>query len=100
MMPPRFPCKKCGKITELLSQYCEECLLKVRHVYTTEYRERPKCREVITNLLKETPQLTLFKIAFWIEYDHVPIVPSDGIKLQARKMLQEERVPCPPDTPP
>jgi len=91
-MPYHFRCKKCGKTTELLSQYCEECLLKVRQIYTTEYRERPKCREVIQKLLKENPDLTLFKLAFWYEYDHPPIIASDGLKLQARKMLQEERI--------
>lgn len=88
-MPYHFPCKKCGKTTELLSQYCEDCILKVRGILKTQYAERPKCREAIERLLKDKPELTLFKIAFWYEYDHVPIVPSDGLKLQARKMLQE-----------
>lgn len=86
----RQPCQKCGKTTELLSGYCEECLIKKKGILRIKYRERPRCREVILRLLKERPHLTLSKIAFWTEYDHVPIVPSDGLRLQARKMLQEE----------
>jgi hypothetical protein len=88
-MPYHFPCKKCGKTTELLSQYCEECHLKVKGILRTQYKERPKCREVVLNLLKDRPKLTLFKIAFWYEFDHPPIIASDGLRLQARKMLQE-----------
>lgn len=90
-MPYRFPCKKCGKTTELIPHYCEECYLKVKGVLRRQYRERPKCREAIKKLLEDNLNLTLFKIAFWYEYDHPPIVASDGLKMQARKMLQEQR---------
>jgi predicted amidophosphoribosyltransferase len=90
-MPYHYPCKKCGKVTELLSQYCEDCLLKVRRgTLNAAYRERPECRKRIEQLLKDNPNLTLLKIVFWTEYDHPPIIPSDGIKSQARKMLKEE----------
>lgn len=90
-MPYQFPCKKCGKTTELLSQYCEKCYLQVKGILRTHYRERLKCRERIEQLLKDNPSLTLFKIAFYYEYDHPPIITSEGLRLQARKMLQEER---------
>jgi hypothetical protein len=90
-MPYVRNCKKCGKPTELLSQYCEDCFLKRWGILKSNYRERPKCREAVQKLLTDNPSLTLFKIAFWTEYDHVPIVPSDGLKTQARKMLREER---------
>ncbi len=40
--------------------------------------------------IMDAPNLTLLKIVFWTEYDHPPIIPSDGIKCQARKMLSEE----------
>jgi len=83
-------CKKCGDPTELISGYCERCHLKVKGILSTQYKERPRCREAILKLLKEQPDLTLFKLAFWYEYDHPPIISSDGIKLQARKMIQEE----------
>lgn len=83
-------CKKCKELTELLSGYCEKCYLKTKGVFRTQYKERPKCRATIMKLLEDRSDLTLFKIAFWYEYDHPPIIASDGLRLQARKMLQEQ----------
>jgi hypothetical protein len=89
MMTYRAPCEKCGKTTALIWHICEDCLVK--QIMNIQYRERPKCREYILRLLKERPELTFFKIAFWDQFDHPPIVAAGGLKYQARKMLQEER---------
>lgn len=82
-------CVKCGEPTVLLlSSLCEECYLKKakKRYNRVRFRERPKCREAVNKLLTT---MTLFQIAFWFEYDTVPVVPSEGLKLQARKMLKE-----------
>ena len=60
-------------------------------ILNRQYRERPICRKAILRLLKDNPDLTLFKIAFWYEYKHTPVM-SDGLRIQARKMIQEERL--------
>ena len=85
-------CRKCGHMTEMISGYCEECYLKVRkslRILKRQYRERPRCRKVILRSLKDNPNLTLFKIAFWYEYRDTSRI-SDGLMIQARKMIQEE----------
>jgi hypothetical protein len=82
-------CRRCHKPTLLIHGTCEECLID--SIGRTRLKERPKCREEINRLLKETPELTLCKIAFWMDYDTVPIIPSDGIRSQAKLMLREER---------
>jgi hypothetical protein len=80
-------CRRCHKPTLLIHGTCEDCLIdSIGHL-----KERPNCREEINRLLKETPGLTLCKLAFWIEYDKVPIIPTDGIRAQAKRMLREER---------
>ncbi|MFA6074131.1 MAG: hypothetical protein WC758_08490 [Candidatus Woesearchaeota archaeon] len=54
------------------------------------YKERPKCREVINNILKENKGITLKDIAeFGIGKRKVFI--SYGIKVQAKKMLDEKK---------
>jgi rRNA maturation protein Nop10 len=92
-MPYTFSCKKCGKPTQLIRQYCEECLIKVKHIATTKYAEHPKMREAINKLLKEHPDLSLFQIAFSYEFDHPPIFLVGNMQKQARKMLQETLCP-------
>ena len=85
----RSLCKNCGYMTEMLSGYCEECYLKVKGTLKRQYRERPICRKAILRLLKDNPDLTLFKIAFWYEYKHTSVM-SDGLSIQAKKMIQEK----------
>ena len=50
-------------------------------------KERPRCRKVILRFLEEQKGITLKDIAY-PDYDNMKILTSDGLKLQARKMLE------------
>jgi len=50
--------------------------------------EKPKCRKAILNILSKDKSISLKDIAY-PSYDDMKIYTSNGLKLQARKMLQE-----------
>jgi hypothetical protein len=90
-------CVGCGKHPVVTTKnLCETCFRKSKRneLLRQRYAERPKCRQRINELLRKTPKLTLWHLAFWANYDFAcyPLgttVPSQGIRNQARKMLQE-----------
>jgi hypothetical protein len=55
-----------------------------------QYKERPLYRKAILRLLEENPELTLEKIAYWYKLEDSNRCFTDGFRLQALKMLQEE----------
>jgi len=85
-----YQCLKCDEPSILINGLCETCTIKQSGILKRHYKERPQCRETIINLMKEDYRITLFNLAFWTEFDTVPVIPSDGIRTQARKMLQEQ----------
>lgn len=57
----------------------------------TAYKEDPKCREAVENLLKHT-DLTLMDIALgYVLYKGEPVEFSEDTRLQAKKMLWEHK---------
>jgi len=85
-----YQCLKCDGPSILLNGLCEACTIKQSGILKRQYRERPQCRVRIIDLVNEDFRITLFNLAFWTEFDTVPVIPSDGIRTQARKMLKEQ----------